>query len=143
MAALQKQGCPIADRLRFGTTGDDILVFARSGPTGRSIELADIRTPADNHAAADFLLEKLRQFTENDDVRLVCSLAGGRKTMGALLYAGLSLIGRDTDRLTHVLVNEPFDDPRRQPSEFPFERRSRRPPHNPVNALLSYAWIPQ
>lgn len=26
------------------------------------------------------------------------------------------------------------------PPEFPFERRSRRPPHNPVNAVLSYAY---
>jgi len=26
------------------------------------------------------------------------------------------------------------------PATFPFERRSRRPPHNPVNAVLSYAY---
>jgi hypothetical protein len=31
--------------------------------------------------------------------------------MGALLYAGLSLLGRPQDRLTHVLVSEPFEDP--------------------------------
>ena len=47
--------------------------------------------------------------------RLIASLAGGRKTMGALLYAALSLLGRRQDRLTHVLVNEPFDDPRLAP----------------------------
>jgi CRISPR-associated protein, Csx14 family len=35
--------------------------------------------------------------------------------MGALLYACMTLIGRKTDRLTHVLVNEPFDDPRPKP----------------------------
>jgi CRISPR-associated protein (TIGR02584 family) len=104
-----------AARLRFGPTADDIRVFTRADARGRSVELEDIRTPADNEAAADFLLDKLREFTENEDVRLVCSLAGGRKTMGALLYACLSLIGREGDRLTHVLVNEPFDDPRLQP----------------------------
>jgi CRISPR-associated protein Cas1 len=27
------------------------------------------------------------------------------------------------------------------PPVFPFERRSRRPPHNPVNAVLSYAYV--
>lgn len=100
---------------RFGTTADDIRVFTRPDDRGRSVELEDIRTPADNEAAADFLLDQLRPFTENPDIRLICSLAGGRKTMGALLYACLSLIGRETDRLTHVLVNEPFDDPRLQP----------------------------
>jgi hypothetical protein len=90
-------------------------VFTRADARGRSIELEDIRAPADNEAAADFLLDALRPFTENEDVRLICSIAGGRKTMGALLYGCLSLIGRETDRLTHVLVNEPFDDPRLHP----------------------------
>jgi len=104
--------------IRFGTTADDIRVFTRADARGRSVELDDIRTPADNEAAADFLLDALRPFTENPDVRLIGSLAGGRKTMGALLYACLSLIGRETDRLTHVLVNEPFDDPRRQPKFY-------------------------
>jgi hypothetical protein len=68
-----------------------------------------LRPPADNEAAADFLLEQARALVENPDTRLVASLAGGRKTMGALLYACLTLVGRETDRLTHVLVNEPFD----------------------------------
>ncbi len=27
------------------------------------------------------------------------------------------------------------------PPDFPFERRSRRPPHNPVNAVLSYCYV--
>lgn len=69
----------------------------------------DLRTADDNEAAADFLLEEVRRHTENPDTRLVASIAGGRKTMGALLYGALTLLGRETDRLTHVLVNEPFD----------------------------------
>jgi CRISPR-associated protein NE0113 (Cas_NE0113) len=51
----------------------------------------------------------------NPDTRLIASIAGGRKTMSALLYACMTLIGREGDRLTHVLVNEPFDDPRLRP----------------------------
>lgn len=69
----------------------------------------DLRTPSDNAAAADFILEEVRRLTENPDLRVVASLAGGRKTMGALLYAAMSLLGRETDRLTHVLVNAPYD----------------------------------
>jgi len=116
--ALAAKKIAVTGKLRFGTTADDIRVFTRADAHNRSVELDDIRTPADNEAAADFLLDALRPFTENPDVRLVGSLAGGRKTMGALLYACLSLIGRETDRLTHVLVNEPFDDPRRQPKFY-------------------------
>lgn len=115
VAAVRADSRSFVAKLRFGTTADDIRVFTCPDARGRSVELDDIRTPADNEAAADFLLDQLRPFTENPDIRLVCSLAGGRKTMGALLYACLSLIGRETDRLTHVLVNEPFDDPRLQP----------------------------
>jgi hypothetical protein len=35
--------------------------------------------------------------------------------MGTLLYACMTLVGREDDRLTHVLVNEPFDDARLSP----------------------------
>lgn len=113
-------------RLRFGTTGSDTLLFtARDARSGRSVELDDIRTPADNAAAADFILEHLRRFTENPETRVIASIAGGRKTMGTLLYACMSLIGRETDRLTHVLVNEPYDNPRLSPRfYFPAQKAS-------------------
>ena len=95
---------------------DPIRVIARRDPNqGRSYLLEDIRTPADNEVAADFILEELRKLTENPDTRIVASLAGGRKTMSALLYAAMSLLGRAHDRLTHVLVNEPFDHPALSP----------------------------
>ena len=115
-ARLAALGHDLTGRLQFGTTGGDIRVFsAPDRRTGRSRELEDIRTPEDNQAAADLVLDEVRRITFNDDTRLVASLAGGRKTMGALLYAALSLLGRPQDRLTHVLVNEPFDDPRLAP----------------------------
>ncbi|MBX3733400.1 MAG: TIGR02584 family CRISPR-associated protein [Verrucomicrobiae bacterium] len=108
--ALAALGNDVSDRPRFGTTGTDIRVItAVAESTGRSVELPDLRHPADNAAAADFLLDQVRALVENPDCRLIASLAGGRKTMGALLYACLTLAGRETDRLTHVLVNSPFD----------------------------------
>jgi CRISPR-associated protein (TIGR02584 family) len=108
--ALEKSGFDLTDRLRFGETGDDLRVITAADPdTLLSRELADLRTPADNEAAADFLLETVRGIVENPDTPLIASLAGGRKTMGALLYACLTLAGRETDRLTHVLVGEPYE----------------------------------
>ncbi len=83
--------------------------------TGQFQPLADIHSAEDNAAAADFILHELRRWTETPGTRIVASIAGGRKTMGALLAACLSLIGRENDRLTHVLVNPPFDDPRLSP----------------------------
>lgn len=107
---LSAVGHDLDDRLRFGTTGDDIRVITTTDPaTGTSTELPDLQTPADNNAAADYILEQVRAIVENQDTQLIASLAGGRKTMGALLYACMNLIARSEDRLTHVLVNPPYD----------------------------------
>ncbi|MCA1964954.1 MAG: TIGR02584 family CRISPR-associated protein [Prosthecobacter sp.] len=77
--------------------------------TGTFDGLADIVTPEHNDHAAAFILEQVRQIVTNPDTRLIASIAGGRKTMGALLHAAVTLIGRETDRLTHVLVDAPYD----------------------------------
>lgn len=109
-SSLAALGHDLTGRLRFGATADDVHVITAFDPnTGQSRELNDIRSPAENDAAADFILERVRAIVENPDTLLVASIAGGRKTMGALLYACMTLLGRETDRLTHVLVNEPFD----------------------------------
>lgn len=114
-AALQAKGHNVSGRLKFGQTADDIRVFTRFDPVSkRNIELPDITNEEENLAAADFIMEQVRGLAA-DNVRLVASVAGGRKTMGALLFAVMSLIGRRDDVLTHVLVNEPFESPGLKP----------------------------
>lgn len=71
--------------------------------------LADIRTAEDNACAADQVANLVRRFTADAATRLHVSIAGGRKTLGFFAGYALSLWGRDTDRLTHVLVSEPFE----------------------------------
>lgn len=77
--------------------------------TGTFDPLPDIQTPEQNALAATFILEEVRRVVENPDTHLIASIAGGRKTMGALLHAAVSLIGREQDRITHVLVDAPYD----------------------------------
>ncbi len=85
-------------------------VIAQPDPvSGRTLPLDDIQSHADNETAATFILETVRGLVENPDHRLIASIAGGRKTMGALLHAALTLIGRENDRITHVLVPPPYD----------------------------------
>jgi CRISPR-associated protein (TIGR02584 family) len=74
---------------------------------GRPVE--DIRTPDDNKRAADFIVETVRELTSEPNAALHVSIAGGRKTMGYYLGYALSLYGRAQDRLSHVLVSEPFE----------------------------------
>ena len=71
-------------------------------------DLDDIRTLADNEAAANSIAELVRKLTEDDHSELHVSLAGGRKTMGYYLGFALSLYGRPQDRLSHILVKEDF-----------------------------------
>ncbi len=89
--------------IHFDEKNIHILQNARGEP------MQDIRSLQDNHIAADYITRKLRQFTANDDVALHVSLAGGRKTMGFYVGYALSLFGRAQDRLSHVLVNAPFE----------------------------------
>jgi CRISPR-associated protein (TIGR02584 family) len=158
--ALEQRGHDLSGRLRFGVTGDDIRVITAADPaSGRTRELPDIRDRADNEAAADFLLEQVRALVENPDTQLIASIAGGRKTMSALLYACLTLVGRETDRLTHVLVSEPFETlrdfwfpaqpggpleaPTRSSESVPSAGSVRSvPTHDPAHALVELADVP-
>jgi CRISPR-associated protein (TIGR02584 family) len=100
---LEQKGLPVAARLRFGPVGASIRVFADST---QSRELDDIRTTEDNEAVAEFFMETIRAFVENDSIRLIVSIAGGRKTTSALLYSVMSLLGRAEDRIQHILVDD-------------------------------------
>ena len=71
--------------------------------------LGDIRSPEDNERAADTITTVLRDLASDDDSALHVSIAGGRKTMGFYLGYALSLYGREQDRLSHVLVNAPYE----------------------------------
>lgn len=84
--------------------------------------LEDIRTPEENEAAADFITDSIRALTDDDNAALHVSMAGGRKTMGYYAGYALSLFGRVQDRLSHVLVSEPFEG---QP-KFYFPTRTSR-----------------
>ncbi len=108
--SLATKGLDIGARLRFGSTAEDIVVLTGVEPTNnRSHELDDLRTREDNEAAASHLLERVRQFTADAENTLITSVAGGRKTLGALLYGCMTLAGRPQDRVTHVLVSEPYE----------------------------------
>lgn len=128
---LQFLGKEVQGRLLFGP-GSIHVVNSTSqdrADDGTPVALADIVSPEDNLATGDFILERLLSFTERGDTMVIGSLAGGRKTMSALLYGAFWLVGRPWDRLTHVLVTSPFDGwldpPFFFPPSTPFECRYR------------------
>lgn len=102
----QSLGVKLGSLLRFGASTQSIRVIP---DPQYERDLEDIQTPEDNWAAAEYFLEVCRSFTEGMDSRLLVSIAGGRKTMGALLHSVMTLVGRTQDRILHVLVSTPWE----------------------------------
>lgn len=97
LADLTKEGINLEDKLLFGETSIRVI------PDVKGNEIDDLRTGEDNLRAADFMLQQIRQFTESSDIVIYTSIAGGRKTMSALLFSCMSLLGREEDKILHVL----------------------------------------
>jgi CRISPR-associated protein (TIGR02584 family) len=109
---------------RSGVEFDASCIHVIRDRDGR--ELADITDESHNAAAADLINERIRALCDAEMPPLHVSLAGGRKTMG--FYAGyaLSLYARPEDRLSHVLVNAPFES---HPDFF-------YPPSSPITLVI-------
>ncbi len=126
------------------------IISTACADSGLMTPLDDIRSIEDNQAVAEFLLDEVRKVTENPSCKLVASLAGGRKTMGAMLQTVMGLLARTTDRLTHVLVNEPYDSPALEPRfYFPakgtthhLKTSSRTETHPAARANICLADVP-
>jgi CRISPR-associated protein (TIGR02584 family) len=112
-ALLAAEGLAVKGKLSFGAS-DTIKVIG----DGKK-DYDDIATPEQNDEAADFILRTIRQYTEDPGTRVIVSIAGGRKSMSALLMSCMTLLGREQDRVCHVLVNEPYEKRMNPPFLFP------------------------
>ena len=84
---------------------DDVLVAP--GADGQPME--DARSTDDHEALANFIMTKVRDYTQGGQGSLHASLAGGRKTMTFYIGYAMSLFGRVQDTLSHVLVSEGYE----------------------------------
>ncbi|MEX8503276.1 MAG: CRISPR-associated ring nuclease Csm6 [Leptothrix ochracea] len=99
-----------ATAVRFDeSTVHVISQTAKAGKAGKA--LSDITTDDDNRAAADTIYSVLRKLKSVPNTRLHASVAGGRKSMSFYMGHAFSLVAEAGDRLSHVLVNEPFENP--------------------------------
>ena len=67
----------------------------------------DTRDLDTNIGYANLITRLLRDLTADPDTHVHASLAGGRKTMSFYLGYAMSLLGREHDELSHVLVSPP------------------------------------
>ena len=111
--ALAKEKIAIDGKLVFGDTSIRVI------PDADGNEASDLRTGADNLRAADFMLGELRKYTADSATTVLCSIAGGRKTMSALLFSCMSLLGREEDKVYHVLIPPEYECGMSPPFFFP------------------------
>ncbi|MCQ2394611.1 MAG: CRISPR-associated ring nuclease Csm6, partial [Kiritimatiellae bacterium] len=97
--SLKMEGHPVQGRLNFGKAMIKVIPDESGGWA------SDLRTKGDNMRAADLMLDVVRSKTENPETIVFASIAGGRKSMGALLLSCMSLLGREEDRVNHVLTS--------------------------------------
>lgn len=93
----------LVGKIRFDAACITVLKDADNQP------LTDIREPEENKLAADEITQLVKTLCQDEDAALHVSISGGRKTMGFFLGYALSLFGRAQDRLSHVLVSDPFE----------------------------------
>ena len=110
---LRKEKIDVAGKLILGSTSFQVI------PDAQGDEIDDLRTGEDNLRAADTMLKTLRQYTDSSDTIVLASIAGGRKTMSALLLSCMSLVGRPEDKVYHVLTAPEFDGPMEPPFFYP------------------------
>ena len=83
-------------------------------------ELNDIRCEDDSKIMMAAIFRMVQACSAAGDVRILASIAGGRKTMSYYLGFAMSLFGQQQDRITHVLVPSEWERDR----EFLFPARS-------------------
>ena len=71
--------------------------------------LADIRTPEDNIAAANAIVDIVRKECQDDSSCIHVSIAGGRKPLSFFLGYILSIFAQPQDTLSHVMVPEAYE----------------------------------
>jgi CRISPR-associated protein (TIGR02584 family) len=108
----------LVGKIHFDTSCIKVICDEQGAP------LPDIRTPEENSRAADEIASVVQTLCRDEMAALHVSIAGGRKSMGFFLGYALSLFARPQDRLSHVLVSEPFESnrdfffPSRAPKEL-------------------------
>lgn len=113
LSALRSEKINIEGKLIFGETSIRVI------PDAQGNGAWDLRSGDDNLRAADFMLRELRQYTESSDTIVLASIAGGRKTMSALLFSCMSLLGREDDKVFHVLLPPEFEGGVEPPMYYP------------------------
>ncbi|MCF6177519.1 MAG: CRISPR-associated ring nuclease Csm6 [Victivallaceae bacterium] len=131
-----------ADKLQFGVSDKYIRLL----PDRQGGDSTDALNNIDWGKTADYILNVLRQFTEDSDNRITFSITDGHEIISATCALCMSLLGRRQDVLCHRLVNSPFNKSGIEPPfYYPDSRNYYLPDGTTVNgndAVINLCEIP-
>ncbi len=96
----KKYKIDVSEKLCFSREKIRIICNTRCEP------LSDIRDDYDNRVMLEFFRHEMYTDYSNPNRVCIASIAGGRKTMGAMLHTVASVLGREGDKICHVLAND-------------------------------------
>ncbi len=86
---------------------DESHIWLIEDENGEHID--DAKSIKDQTSMANFITRKVFELTQDEDIRIHASLAGGRKTMAFYFGYAMSMFGRAQDTLSHVFVNNQYE----------------------------------
>ncbi|NLS14832.1 TIGR02584 family CRISPR-associated protein [Vibrio sp. SM6] len=69
----------------------------------------DAKSIEDQTSMANFITRKVYELTQDKNVSIHASLAGGRKTMAFYFGYAMSMFGREQDTVSHVFVDDQYE----------------------------------
>lgn len=103
LASLWRDWAPPDARLHFDPNTHIHSIVEGDRP------LSDVTARSHHIGTADSILSVLRPLVQDADSAVHASIAGGRKSMSFYMGYVMSLLAREQDRLSHVLVSAPFE----------------------------------
>lgn len=89
--------------------GRHTTIYPPIVPAYKGKAMQDINSTEADQAFADTVFDTIKMICTAEDLPLVVSLAGGRKSMSSHMMATMQLLGRPNDRLMHLLVDAPYE----------------------------------
>lgn len=75
----------------------------------KDVNLIDAKDQFENEIIPSVIYNVIKDKTSNQNNILYCSLSGGRKTMSSAMSLAISLFGRESDKLLHVVADKKFE----------------------------------
>ena len=90
------------DSIKF----DMDTVYVLKDKSGKPLK--DLLTVTANSSAITQIFSIVENLTDNTNNRVIANVAGGRKTMSVIIGQAIQFYGKETDLLTHVIIEEQF-----------------------------------